>query len=183
MRRKSQMRNLGITLLVFGAGAVGVMVGAVLFIVRPDLVPGLIPPTTTPTEAPILPTLTPIPSWYVTYQYRFGDSLASGTHGYRMSVACAAGEGAGAWEGTFQVDSSVSERPARVYLRASGMWDAPVAGSQLSAINPEQLLGAALTLEYPTLEQSEAARADCSVVIQLDGGSPNQLEPGIPEER
>lgn len=183
MRRKRQMRNVGITLLLFGAGAVGIMIGAVLFITNPEMIPIPKAPTPTPTRSPVLPTVPPTLAWYVTYEYRYGTSLASGTHGYRMSVSCSGGEGSGAWEGTFQVDSSVPVRPVRVYLRPSGMWDAPVGGSQLSSINPDQLIGAALTLEYPTLPQAEAARSDCDVVIQLDGGSPQRLDSGIPQER
>lgn len=183
MRRKRQVRTIGITLLIVGAGAIGIMIGAVLFISNPGLIPVPSEPSATPTPGPVLPTLTPIPAWLVTYEYRFGTSLASGTHGYRMSISCSGGEGTGAYEGTFKVDSSVPVRDVRVYLRPSGMWDASIGGTQLSAVNPEQLLGAALSLEYATLDQAEAARADCTVLVQLDGGSPNRLDSSIPQER
>jgi hypothetical protein len=183
MQRKRRIRNLGVALLLVGTGAVGVMVGAVLFMANPELIsiPTRQPPTAT--TAPIPPTPTLPPAWVVTYEYRFGTTLGSGIHGYRLSVSCAGAQGSGSWAGRFRVDGDAPFRQNRVYVRPSGLWSAATGGDRVSMVNPNQLVGAAVSLEYADRQGAEAARETCQALVELDGGTQYFLEPAIPVER
>ena len=183
MQRKRQVRKAGIVLLIVGAGALGIIMGVVLFMTNPDLIPRSTPPTDTPAPIEVVATNTPTPYWVVTYEYRFSpDLLAAGRHEYEIGVSCPAGIGTGTYRGVFTISSQAELQRSRVYIRPTGVWDAAFRGNQLSAVHPDQAVGAALSLRYDTLDQSEEARANCKVSVQLDQNQPVRMDPALPKE-
>ena len=185
MRRKEQVRKAGTILLIAGAGAVGILVGVILFLTNPDLIPVPTSITPTPTLLPAvqLPTNTPAPRWIVTYEYRFSpEVLTPGTHEYEMGVGCPAGLGSGTYQGSFTISQDAPLQQNRVYIRTNGIWNSAVGGNQLNAINPQQAVGAALSLRYNTLDQAETARENCKVSVGLDLSQPVRMDPSLPKE-
>lgn len=185
MQRKEQARKLGTILLIGGAGALGIMLGVILFLTNPDLVPRPATAAPTATLLPIIdaPTNTPAPRWIVTYEHRFDpDLLTAGGHEYEMGVSCPAGFGTGTYHGSFTISANAPLQQSRVYIRPNGIWDSAVGGNRLNAINTDQTVGAALSLRYDTLEQAETARENCKVSVGLDLSQPVRLNPSLPQE-
>lgn len=184
MRRKRIMRRIGSILLVVGAGALGIILGAALYFFAPDLIP--LPPTRTPTAPPpvtLAPTATAPPAWIVTFEHRFSPGqLDSGRTGYLISVDCPPGGVAGTWQSEVVVSGAAQIRRQRVYLRATGVYDSPTDGTTVTAIHPEQVLGAAATVQFASRELAEAARESCSSTVSLAGLPPEPMTPGIPRE-
>lgn len=184
MQRKEQIRKIGILLVVVGTGVVGALIGGYLFLTNPGLIPTSEPPTATAvsTVAP-LPTNTPRPGWIVTYEYRFSpDLLTEGQHSYQIGVNCPGGLGSGTYSGSFTIADSAQLHRNRVYVRPSGLWDSAVGGNRLTAVHPDQAVGAAATLRYDTLDEAENARDSCQVSVQLDNNPSERLDPAIPKE-
>lgn len=180
MQRKATMQKVGVVLLFLGTAALGIMVGLYLFMTNPGLLP-LPEPDPTATAVPaVVPT--EAPDWKVTFEYRFTNSgWAPGSHQYRLQVNCP-DSGTATWTESFTVSESASVRTQRVFLRIQGVMDAPTGGSVVGAINPNQSLGAAITLSYPTLEQAEAARAGCTAQVRIGSGQPQLMDPRIPTQ-
>lgn len=183
MERKRQIRTLGSTLLLLGAGAMGVVVGALVYLFVPvqELIPQA--PTPTATFAPPQPTATPGPEWVVTFEYRFPpEPLLTGRNTYEIFARCANGYNE-RWQGEYNVSGTALVNRNRVYLRTTGVLSADLGGSPVGSIHPDQLLGAAFTLKYATLEEAEAARANCSAQVSVNGRPAHQMTPAIPRER
>lgn len=180
MQRKASLQKIGVVLLFLGTAALGIMVGLYLFMTNPELLPLPEPdPTSTPVPAAVP---TQAPEWKVTFEHRFtsGD-WAPGSYQYFLTVSCP-NTGTGSWTGTYTVSDSSPLRNSRVFLRTQGPMDASTEGSIVGAVNPSQSLGAAITLSYPTLEQAEAARANCAVRVQSGGGQRHSMEARIPSQ-
>ena len=184
MQRKEQIRKFGILLLVVGTGVVGALIGGYIFLTNPGLIPAPAPPTATAvTTLAALPTHTLPPGWIVTYEHRFSPELLSdGQHTYQIGVNCPGGLGSGTYSGSFTITGSAQLLRNRVYVRPSGLWDSAVGGNQLTAVHPDQAVGAAATLRYETLDDAEKARDSCQVSVQLDGNPAQALDPAIPKE-
>jgi hypothetical protein len=185
MRRREQTRRAGIILLVVGAGIGGIMLGVVLFITNPGLIPVPIPTPATATPAPFidLPTSTPVPTWIVTFDYRFpAEPWTPGRHAYQLGVSCPAGIGTGTYQGNFTVSASAPLLSGRVYLRPTGVWDAATGGNPIIQVNTEQTVGAALSLRYDTLDQAETARQNCKASVVLDRSRAVRMDPSLPQE-
>ena len=180
MQRKARIQKFGIVLLFLGTAALGIMVGLYLFMTNPDMLPVPEPePTATPVPVEVP---TQAPAWNVTFEHRFtANEWASGSYQYFLTVSCP-GSGASSWTGTFTVSASAPMRNSRVFLRTQGAMDKPTGGSIVSAINPGQSLGAAITLSYSTLEQAETARANCTAQVQLGGGQRHTMDARIPTQ-
>lgn len=183
MERKKRIRTLGSTLLLIGAGAMGVVVGTLIYTFAPvqDLIPQ--PPTPTATPPAPLPSPTPGPEWVVTFEHRFpADPLLTGRNTYEIFARCANGY-AETWRGEYNVSGTALVNRNRVYLRSAGVMSASLDGSPVGTIHPDQLLGAALTLKYATLDEAETARESCTVQVSVNGRPASQMSPAIPRER
>lgn len=184
MRRKERLRRAGTILMAIGAGGLGVMLGTVLYLFAPDLIP--LPPTRTPEPAPTFtlgPTATATSVWTVTYEYRFLiGALESGRTRYEIEVQCPSGAYSGTWSGEVTVSGAAEIARRRVYLRSTGVYDEPLAGTRVSVVHPEQPLGAAANLRFNSLAAAESARGSCSATVSWSGGPPQKMEPGIARE-
>jgi hypothetical protein len=183
MERKKRIRTLGSTLLLVGAGALGVVAGTLIYTFVPvqDLIPQ--PPTPIPTEAPPLPTATAGPEWVVTYEYRFPpDPLLTGRNTYEIFARCPNGY-AESWQGEYNVSGTALVNRNRVYLRTTGVMSAALDGAPVGPLHPDQLLGAALTFRYATLDEAETARGACTVHVSVNGRPATEMSPAIPRER
>lgn len=180
MERKARLQKIGIVLLFLGTAALGIIVGLYLFMTNPDLLP-LPDPEPSATPIPAAQPTSP-PAWNVTFEYRFTVSeWASGPYSYQLRVSCP-GSGTGDWSSTFQVSSSAPRRNERVYLRTQGPMDQPTGGNVVAAVHPQQALGAAVTLSYPTLDEAEAARQDCTAQVRVGSGQLQRMDPRIPTQ-
>jgi len=180
MQRKRQLRGVGLALIAVGVGAFGVVLGVVLYQSNPSLFPTSVPAT--PTVGPP-PATVAVSQWLVTFEHRFADSqLAIGSHSYRLEVSCGAAGGSGVYDGAFAVTGAAAEFNSRVYLRPNGVWTSPRGGQVVTSVHPDQSLGAAITLSYPTLNQAEAARTACLASGSLDGQLAVAMEASIPVE-
>ncbi len=178
MYRKQRMQRIGIVLLFLGTGALGVMVGLYLFMTNPQLIP--LAPTEEAVAQPVSRSATPEPDWKVTFEYRFATTgWESGPHSYQLQVSCP-GSSPGSWSRSMNVRESAELRLQRVYLRTRGVYDRATGGQPLNAVHPNQSVGASLTLSYPTLDQAEAARANCESLVRLERGPWQRMEPRIP---
>lgn len=178
MYRKERMQRIGIVLLFLGVGALGVMVVLYLFMTNPQLLP--LPPTQEPATQIVTPSVTPIPGWKLTFEYRFGSSeWRSGSHRYQLQVRCP-GTATASWNGTMTVSNSAQLRFERVYLRTRGVFDRVSGGQPVNAVHPNQSVGASVTLAYATLNEAETARQSCEAHVSLDRGPWQPMEPRIP---
>ncbi|HEX9797057.1 MAG TPA: hypothetical protein VGA52_08710 [Anaerolineales bacterium] len=180
MQRKRQIRGVGLALIAVGVGALGIALGVVFYQVNPNAFPTAVPPTATFGPPP---TLAQVSQWLVTFEHRFEVAqYAVGNHRYRLEVSCGPAGGSAVYDGGFAVTGAAEQYRSRAYLRPNGVWTAPRGGQEISSVHPDQSLGAAVTLIYPTLDDAEAARTACVVSASLDGNLAVAMDPAIPVE-
>lgn len=183
MERKRRMRKFGLVFILLGTAAAGALLGAVVFLTEPDLIPLPTPATEAPATVPPRPTETPAPEWVMTFEYRLSSGpLDTGRHSYELSADCT-GAPANTWNGSFEVSGAAELLRDRAYMRPGGIMDDPVGGNRLVRVHPDQSLGAALTFTYSSLDAAEAARAGCRATFSLDGKAEGVLEPRLPREQ
>lgn len=180
MQRKERMQRLGVVLLFVGTAALGIMIGVFIFLTNPELAPGPDEQATATPEPVVL--ATPLPDWRLTFEYRLsGNQLNLGSHTYQLQVSCP-DSGTGTWENGLEVSSSAPLRDDRVYLRTRGVYDAITGGRLVNSIHPNQTVGAAITLSYPTQQQASAAREVCQAFLRVDGGRQSEMQPRVPTQ-
>lgn len=144
------------------------------------------PATSTPagTAAP-QPTATQDADWVVTFEYLFPtQTWAQGEHQYVIESSCPSFSAAsGRWTAQFEVAQGASFHSGYVYLRTRGISVSPRSQTFLQSIHPDQPLAASFRVALPDLEMANLIAVDCSVVVSLDGASPQQLLAGDPLQR
>jgi hypothetical protein len=171
----SGWRKLAENPVIILTGLAASLIGIFVFLTgTPDL------PTifSTPGEAS-----TPGSSWVVAYEHEFpSDFWTPGTHDYTLTISCPLTEPTrDTVSHSFEVSEEAASIPGAVYLRVTGLRDAPFEeGELLETIHPNQPTIARVSLTYPTVEEAQVASQDCQLFISWDGRSPQSLLSAAP---
>ena len=124
-------------------------------------------------------------NWAIIFEYRFPSGFWSvGTHEYTLESVCPnIKDIEGSFTNTFDVLESTTPLSGDVYLRKSGLSDAPIQGNSVDNIHPLQITTASWSLISATYPEAELAFKECKVSVKWDGSEPKYLSPGLPFER
>lgn len=102
----------------------------------------------------------------------------TGDHAYRLVIVCPT-QRVGPPVVRFQV-SEDAPRSDPVYLRVDGPGRNLLSPADLSAVHPDDVTVAVITVAGLTPADAEEARSECGASVVSDGGDPEPLEPGAP---
>lgn len=102
----------------------------------------------------------------------------TGEHAYRLVIVCPT-QRVGPPVVRFEV-SDDAPRSDPVYLRFDGPGRSVLSPSDLTAVHPDDVTVAVITVAGLDADDAEEARSECDASVVYDGGDPERLEPGAP---
>lgn len=109
------------------------------------------------------------------------DFWKEGTNGYRLVLECPEPVGTvGGPVVTLRVSGQAALVDGDLFLKSDGPGTGLLTPSDLSEVNPAQVMTPAISLVGLSTDQTADVAADCTGSFVVDGGETTPLEPGAP---